>query len=60
MEKEIIQEMLALGVPEKLIRELGEYVFEHSFGKKREELVEFVVANREKVERHREQILGCS
>jgi len=55
-----VKEMLALGVPEKVGRELGEYIVEHSFGKKKEEMVEFVIANREKVERHRERILGCS
>ena len=32
----------------------------HCFSEKQEELVEFVIANRKKVERHREQILGCS
>ena len=50
----------ALGVPEKLTLELGKYLLEHSFLKKKEEMVEFVIANREKVERHRERILGCS
>ena len=48
-----------LGVSMKMGRELGEYIVEHSFSKKKEELVEFVVANREKVERHRIRILGC-
>ena len=50
----------ALGVPEKVGKELGEYIVEHSFLKKKEEMVEFVIANRGKVERHRERILGCS
>ena len=40
--------------------EMGRYLLEHSFGKKDERLVKFVIANREKLERHREQILGFS
>jgi len=52
--------MLALLAPEKLPRKIGVYVFEHCFSKNKEQMVEFVIANKDKLERHREQILGRS
>ena len=52
--------MLALLAPEKLPRKIGVYVFEHCFSKNKEQMVEFVIANKDKLERHRDRILGCS